>query len=55
VVAVASGLETESQRIALRRMGCDQAQGAFCGRLMGEAEFLEYLEGEICPRPALMA
>lgn len=46
VVAVASGLETEAQRNALGRMGCDQAQGALCGRLMGEAEFLDYLEGE---------
>ena len=46
VVAVASGLETEAQRLALRRMGCDQAQGALCGRLMGEDAFLEYLEKE---------
>lgn len=34
MVAVASGLETEAQRQALRRAGCDQAQGALCGRLM---------------------
>jgi EAL domain-containing protein (putative c-di-GMP-specific phosphodiesterase class I) len=33
--AVANGLETQAQRTTLRRAGCDQAQGAYCGRLMG--------------------
>ncbi len=46
VAAVATGLETEPQRAALRRLGCDQAQGALCGRLMGEGAFMEYLEKE---------
>jgi EAL domain-containing protein (putative c-di-GMP-specific phosphodiesterase class I) len=46
VAAVASGLETEAQRSALRRMGCDQAQGALCGRQMTEAAFLEYLDDD---------
>jgi EAL domain-containing protein (putative c-di-GMP-specific phosphodiesterase class I) len=38
VTVVACGLETEAQAAFLRRIGCDEAQGSLCGRVVSAAE-----------------
>ena len=42
VTVVACGLETEEQAAFLRRIGCDEAQGSLCGRVVSAAEVAEY-------------
>jgi EAL domain-containing protein (putative c-di-GMP-specific phosphodiesterase class I) len=40
---IAEGVEHESQAVALRALGCDQAQGFYFGRAFNPAEFADRL------------
>jgi EAL domain-containing protein (putative c-di-GMP-specific phosphodiesterase class I) len=43
IVVVACGLETAAQRAFLQRIGCDEAQGSLCGRVVPAWEIGELL------------
>jgi EAL domain-containing protein (putative c-di-GMP-specific phosphodiesterase class I) len=38
IIVVACGLETPAQRAFLQRIGCDEAQGSLCGRVVPASE-----------------
>jgi EAL domain-containing protein (putative c-di-GMP-specific phosphodiesterase class I) len=50
IVAVAEGVESESEWNLLKEMGCSLAQGYFVARPMGAAEFLAWARAAGSPR-----
>jgi EAL domain-containing protein (putative c-di-GMP-specific phosphodiesterase class I) len=50
IVAVAEGVESESEWNLLKEMGCSLAQGYFVARPMGAGEFLAWARAAGSPR-----
>lgn len=47
VKVVAEGVENEAQAVALRSLGCDEAQGYWYARPMPPADFIEWMQGRV--------
>ena len=51
VVAIAEGVETQAQRIALEGLGCDECQGYYFSRPVAPEMITELLGGSGCLNP----
>jgi EAL domain-containing protein (putative c-di-GMP-specific phosphodiesterase class I) len=49
---VAEGVEDDQQRVALRVMGCDDAQGYHYSRPLPADEFAAWMASRVSDRPA---